>query len=181
MAGGLNLYGYAGGDPINFSDPFGLWPDPSSVKYQVSLEKARNSVIGRIVEAIACSMGCVEHAGGGLEVTGVSMPLPTGRLYATGPGASGQSPAISPREVAGKSPKEIGALARSRGLVPRGPDPMNGKGAYLDPATGCQRVLCHPNATPPHAHVNNPAGQRLDIKGNVVPAESPAAHLPIKP
>ncbi len=29
MAGGLNLYGYAGGDPINNSDPFGLCPhDP---------------------------------------------------------------------------------------------------------------------------------------------------------
>ena len=27
IAGGLNLYGYAGGDPINFSDPFGLCPD----------------------------------------------------------------------------------------------------------------------------------------------------------
>jgi RHS repeat-associated protein len=26
LAGGLNLYGYAGGDPINFSDPFGLEP-----------------------------------------------------------------------------------------------------------------------------------------------------------
>ena len=25
MAGGLNLYGYAGGDPVNFSDPFGLY------------------------------------------------------------------------------------------------------------------------------------------------------------
>jgi hypothetical protein len=24
LAGGLNLYGYAGGDPMNFSDPFGL-------------------------------------------------------------------------------------------------------------------------------------------------------------
>ena len=24
LAGGLNLYGYANGDPINFSDPFGL-------------------------------------------------------------------------------------------------------------------------------------------------------------
>src|SRR5690606_1172080 len=24
IAGGLNLYGYAAGDPINFSDPFGL-------------------------------------------------------------------------------------------------------------------------------------------------------------
>ena len=26
IAGGLNLYGYAAGDPINFSDPFGLCP-----------------------------------------------------------------------------------------------------------------------------------------------------------
>lgn len=28
LAGGLNLYGFAGGDPVNFSDPFGLWPCP---------------------------------------------------------------------------------------------------------------------------------------------------------
>ena len=27
MAGGLNLYGFANGDPINFSDPFGLCPE----------------------------------------------------------------------------------------------------------------------------------------------------------
>ena len=27
IAGGLNLYGYAHGDPINFSDPFGLCPE----------------------------------------------------------------------------------------------------------------------------------------------------------
>jgi uncharacterized protein RhaS with RHS repeats len=27
LAGGLNLYGFADGDPINFSDPFGLVPD----------------------------------------------------------------------------------------------------------------------------------------------------------
>ncbi len=26
LAGGLNLYGYASGDPINYSDPFGLTP-----------------------------------------------------------------------------------------------------------------------------------------------------------
>lgn len=30
-----------------------------------------------------------------------------------------------------------------------------------------------------YGHVNNPEGQRLDIDGNIVPAESPAAHLPI--
>lgn len=27
IAGGLNLYGYANGDPVNSSDPFGLFPD----------------------------------------------------------------------------------------------------------------------------------------------------------
>ncbi len=27
LAGGLNLYGFGGGDPVNFSDPFGLCPE----------------------------------------------------------------------------------------------------------------------------------------------------------
>ena len=27
IAGGANVYGFAGGDPVNFSDPFGLCPD----------------------------------------------------------------------------------------------------------------------------------------------------------
>ncbi len=31
IAGGLNLYGYGNGDPINFSDPFGLCPDLTSL------------------------------------------------------------------------------------------------------------------------------------------------------
>ena len=41
----------------------------------------------------------------------------------------------------------------------------------------------HPFNTPddsgPHGHVNNENGERLDINGNVVPPESPDAHLPI--
>jgi hypothetical protein len=31
LAGGLNLYGFAGGDPVNFSDPFGLCRDNDQV------------------------------------------------------------------------------------------------------------------------------------------------------
>jgi len=90
-----------------------------------------------------------------------------------------KSPHVDPADVVGRTPAEIDALARREGLTPKGPDPMSGKGSYTDPVTGQQRVLCHPNACPPHAHVNNPAGERLDINGNVVPPESPAGHLPL--
>jgi hypothetical protein len=30
LAGGLNAYGFANGDPVNYSDPFGLCPIPAS-------------------------------------------------------------------------------------------------------------------------------------------------------
>src|SRR5438309_2310310 len=33
LAGGLNLYGFTGGDPANFSDPFGLKPDPIKIQW----------------------------------------------------------------------------------------------------------------------------------------------------
>jgi hypothetical protein len=40
-----------------------------------------------------------------------------------------------------------------------GGDPAARRGAYVDPATGAQRILVHPNATPTHGHVNSPSGQ----------------------
>lgn len=90
---------------------------------------------------------------------------------------SGQatSPVINPSDVAGKTPAQIGQLATGAGLKPKGPDPQNGRGAYVHPVTGEQRILIHGD----HAHVNNAAGSRLDVNGNVVPSNSPAAHLPI--
>lgn len=30
VAGGMNLYGFAGGDPVNFADPFGLCPQTAA-------------------------------------------------------------------------------------------------------------------------------------------------------
>ena len=58
---------------------------------------------------------------------------------------------------------------------------MGGRGAYVDPVTGGQRILVHPGpgGVGGHSHVNNPQGERLDINGNVVAPESPEAHLPL--
>ena len=50
------------------------------------------------------------------------------------------SPQIRPGQLAGKTPAEIDQMARSMGLVPQGPDPMNGQGSYTDPVTGNQRI-----------------------------------------
>jgi hypothetical protein len=93
-----------------------------------------------------------------------------------------RSPVIDPSTIAGRTPAEIDQIARNAGLIPRGPDPMNGRGAYVDPVTGEQRILIHPDPTDPsqsHAHVNDPSGHRLDINGNPVDNESPDAHLPL--
>jgi RHS repeat-associated protein len=102
-----------------------------------------------------------------------------GRLLAEEAGPTGH---ISPGEVGGKTPPEIDARARKLGLEPRGPDPMRGRGSYIDPLTGRQRVLIHPNPKRggPHGHVNDPAGNRVGPSGGRVPANSEAAHLPIK-
>ena len=114
----------------------------------------------------------------------VSIPYPMGPLGGIGPGTKAgksllSSPHINPKDIAGKTPSQIDKLAKDKGLISKGSNPKSGKGAYIDPATGKQRVLCHTNCADPHAHVNNPQGKRLDINGKVVPPESPAAHLPI--
>src|SRR6185503_6583848 len=88
---------------------------------------------------------------------------------------------ISPSEVAGKTPAEIDARARDLGLVPKGPDPTQGRGSYVDPLTGEQSILSHPNdPRGTHGHVNDPTGRRIGPDGRVVPAASPDAHLPIR-
>ncbi|WP_249173912.1 DUF637 domain-containing protein [Burkholderia sp. AU19243] len=90
-----------------------------------------------------------------------------------------ESPTIDPADVAGKTPEEIDQHAKDSGLIPKGPNPQGGQGAYVDPVTGEQRILIHPADPCPHCHVNNPSGERLDINGNPVAPESPAAHLPL--
>lgn len=52
LAGGLNLYGFAGGDPVNHSDPFGLCPpqdtnDGPECKKVVALGVTASWVIGK--------------------------------------------------------------------------------------------------------------------------------------
>ena len=43
LAGGLNLYGFAGGDPVNFSDPFGLCKDEQGNERKCTVKWAKEA------------------------------------------------------------------------------------------------------------------------------------------
>ncbi|MDB4949030.1 MAG: hypothetical protein JWM27_1679 [Gemmatimonadetes bacterium] len=188
IAGGLNVYGFAKGDPVSYSDPYGLAAEDCCQALKemwTSWSDWINS--GHVLRDLHGAFRDVAipawtAPGAGMAVRGMAEGAAAGVMHAGGdrttPPTPG-SPEISPRSVAGKTPNEIHEYAKSRGLLPQGPDPANGRGAYTDPVTGKQRVLSHPNSCSPHCHVNNPAGERLDVHGSVVAQESPAAHLPI--
>jgi hypothetical protein len=88
-----------------------------------------------------------------------------------------RSPRLEPRQLLGKTAEELDAYATAIGLIPCGPDPVTGYGSYIDPVTGEQRLLIHPEQG--HFHVNTAAGERLDANGQVVAPEARDAHLPL--
>jgi len=63
LAGGLNLYGYAGGDPINNHDPFGLELKPIDARSERALNRLRRSAD----EAAASSDSATAAAGQALQ------------------------------------------------------------------------------------------------------------------
>jgi len=67
LAGGLNLYGFAGGDPVNFSDPFGLQGCPKVGPPPPECEALQHPLIDPVAIAAGGLAGAAEGllAGGG--------------------------------------------------------------------------------------------------------------------
>jgi RHS repeat-associated protein len=180
LIGGASTYGYVNGSPLRRTDAAGL---------QSAGGPPEENVPENIPEVDEEIEELDREAREGIPPPGeATIPRPdAGEWGPNGeclrpelrPPQANMSPSLDPRAFAGRTPQEIDDLARSHGLIPKGPDPMNGRGGYVDPVTGAQRVLSHGYDDPPHMHVNDPSGQRLDIFGNVVDPNSPDAHLPI--
>jgi RHS repeat-associated protein len=179
LAGGANLYRYAADNPLQLRDPSGNLP--GLIPGFQLIPKIIDAWTHRNDPPLPTNPN--PAAAGGSSTA--SPPASTAQCSTASSGAGGgsdegespSSPHIDPQDLAGKTPAEIDQAAKDAGLVPKGPDPQNGQGSYVDPVTGEQRILIHPDDG--HFHVNNPEGERLDINGNVVAPNSTDAHLPL--
>ncbi len=116
LAGGLNLYGFANGDPITFSDPFGLCPKPPAdcprdqeflLDMQASLRSANSAtaefaVVGPVGGAIVA--GAVAAAPEVAALTEAVESSAAGQFaagFAKGFAASAQGPGTRIRGVTG--------------------------------------------------------------------------------
>jgi len=80
LAGGLNLYGFAGGDPVNVSDPFGLCPPwPDCIAQAMANWGARR---GGVLGDLALNVGAGLNAG--FEATGINGAAAAGEAIGSG-------------------------------------------------------------------------------------------------
>jgi RHS repeat-associated protein len=170
LRGGANTYAYVRSNPSRWKDRWGLQVAEGDPTEEEPISEPEPT------------FGDDNNNGGEAPSFRTTAGIPSSSPLSTPVGGlqcTLDSPTIDPRLLAGMTPQEIDAEANRMGLIPMGPDPMNGRGAYVDPFTGQQRILSSPNDPNPHMHVNDPDGNRLDINGNPVNPRSPAAHLPI--
>jgi RHS repeat-associated protein len=192
--GQFHRYRYGNNNPYKFNDPDGRVIETAwdVVNIAMGLDSAYSNFSDGHVGA-----GVVDAVGVAIDTTAAAVPFVPGGMGTAIKAARGvekavesgraaeklpmSSPNINPKDVAGRTVGEIEGVAKKNGLVPKGPDPSAGKGAYVDPVNGNQRILVHPNAScGSHCHVNDVDGNRLDINGKRVAPESPEAHLPLK-
>lgn len=149
-------------------------PFASAAQYELAFAPAVGWAVSPPGQAAIGSV--IAGALGYLTGKAISEMKPTGTPEEE-PQQPATSPEIDPKELAGKTPQEIDKIAQEKGLIAKGPDPINGRGSYIDPVTGEQRINIDKNHD--HYHVNNPQGQRVDINGNPVEAKTSEAYLPL--
>ena len=151
LAGGLNTYGYVGGNPLSAIDPFGL-----------QTANSLTNVCARDPFHPACSAGAAGHASGATNTAGVSLWCLLSGSCQTNEKAEEcpENPPPIPDNW-GASPGE-GWEWKGKG------QPESGKGNWVNPETG-QKI--HPDAhhlppKGPHWGLTNPDGTKWDYFPN---------------
>ena len=138
IAGGVNQYGFADGDPVNFSDPFGLCIEPVTCAVAVAsgagaLTTASTAVVSTSIAATGVALNAVAGAVGHSVYTSVTAGMPYfGRTnnLARRANEHAKGLGIQIREIIGGLTKTEATaveqvLIESRGLQKKGGDLLN--------------------------------------------------------
>ena len=113
LAGGLNLYGYGAGDPVNNADPFGLcFPWPACAFAAARAGAAVGTVVGAGVGALGGGVGAIPGAAAGNRVgyVGGFVAATAGAIVGAWMAAEGGADSwdgLSEEELRGKSAEEV--------------------------------------------------------------------------
>jgi RHS repeat-associated protein len=176
LAGGLNAYGFANGDPVNYSDPFGLCPIclvVAGAALEGAIEggilgagqqMAENALSGTpLSEGVA--KATVIGAGVGAVTAGVGSAARMLRAVSKAGRAVGFAEAKVASEAEANAAAETFAGKGSRPMVDRGSGRQVG---MRNDATGNMGRTVHTDAgTPtPHANLENAAGGNTHVTVN---------------
>jgi hypothetical protein len=146
-------------NPVNFVDPSGLIPidtiwDVGNVIYDI---------ITGDWEALAIDTTAMFIPYVPAGITKVAKVCKVGKQE-IGEAAKASTRAGNPFK--GKTPEEIDKMFRNKGFDPKGPDPISGRGGYVNPDTG-RSYHIDPGGQwikgteAPHIDVNRPSGSGL--------------------
>jgi RHS repeat-associated protein len=161
--GGINLYGYVANSPLNYVDPDGLtgWALNGSQGYWDA--NYRN-----MIQCHEYQQGFQEGmAQGGLMGMGIAslfIPTPYDEVWIIGMLGKRFSRCFAANNAGkglgnpfkGKTAAEIDEMFKAKGFEPRGSDPLNGKGGYVNPKNQRSYHIDKANSfgEPPHVDVN---------------------------
>jgi hypothetical protein len=93
---------------------------------------------------------------------GVGAVADTANLARRGGKLVEASKSLGANPFAGKTTKEVGQMLEKKGYIPKGPDPVAGRGTYVNPQTGRGYHIDanHPAPKGPHVGVHRPRDMR---------------------
>lgn len=194
LAGGLNLYGFAGGDPVNFSDPFGLCPPIESCLEKMAAWGAKNGgVVGSVALNSAAALNAVNdfnpisaafdagyEIGSGNAGRGLAMAAFTVGGGAIGKGLKGASTGLKALFAEGGGLADESIIGMRAALKENGFTmslAQNKKGYLFTNGTG-EEVRLMRGADGWYMRAKNASKNYLDGLGN--PGSNATTHLPIK-
>ena len=176
LVDGASVYGYAGQNPGRYTDPTG------EIIPAIIVGAVGSAVIGFYIDkyfgddcytldelAFDLTLGAAFGGLGkawGLAGAGWRAGAAGGAGWRAGAAGGVAGEGLAGNPFKGKTAEQIGDMLRNKGYTPKGPNPVAGKGSYINPKTGRKYYIdkggkYRKGTELPHVDVHRPPGSSL--------------------